>query len=108
MDLAIEPTRRFGAFLGRRCTRVAIGMGLLEISFATVPPIVRGADRRGAATLLPRLRVTPPRRIGTDTGKSAPCRHMGGCLGGCLSFALRGRNSLANSKRSGINSAQRA
>ena len=108
MDLATKRTRRFGAFLERRCARVAIEMGLLEIGFATVPPIVRGADRRGAATLLPRLRVTPPRRIGTDIGKSAPWRHMGGCLGGCLSFAVRGRDSLANSKRSGINSAQRA
>ena len=60
MNLATKRTRRFGAFLERRCARVAIGMGLLEIGFATVPPIVRGADRRGAATLLPRLRVTPP------------------------------------------------
>jgi hypothetical protein len=66
---------------------------------------------RSLATLLPRLGVTPRGRNAADGGRltanhgSAP---RGRIVGRPLVWLGPGRNSLANSKRSRINSAQRA
>ena len=76
-------------------------------------PVLRqdrgGCLRSGLATFLPRLGVTPRGRNAADGGTAvqrigalvAPRREVPRSAGGR-------RNSLANSKRSGINSAQRA
>jgi hypothetical protein len=70
-----------------------------------------GFPRHGLATFSPRLGVTArgwnvAGRRASANGKSSPAPL--GCVGSAAYSARGGRNSLANSQRSGINSAKQA
>ena len=104
--LAIRPQFDLGA-LKRVAFRLRFDRSPKWLVLYAVADTGPASCAAGLATLLPRLGVTPRGRNAADGGRLTANQRPGASAGG-VSFGSRGRNSLANSKRSGINSAQRA